>query len=119
MQNLKLQKSSRQRRKRKIRKNIFGTLERPRVSVYKSNRYIYAQAIDDDKRVTITQATTLGKDKKGIKLDVKTSAKVGEEIANKLKEKKINRIVFDRNGFLYTGRIKALADGMRKAGINF
>lgn len=114
MANKKVEK--RIRLKKKIRTKIFGTANTPRLSVFKSNSYIYAQMIDDDKRITIAQASDL---------DIKTgkkserALKVGEEVAKKAIEKGIKQCVFDRNGFKYTGRVKELADGARKAGLKF
>ena len=119
MEKLKLQKTRRLRRKRIIRKKIHGTSKKPRLSVFRSNKYIYAQAIDDDKGNTIAAVSSLIYDKKKRKLNKEIAAKVGEDIGKKLIEKKINTVYFDRNGFLYTGRIKALADGARKSGIKF
>ena len=119
MEKIKLLRIRRIRRKRVIRKNIYGTLEKPRLSVFKSNKYIYIQAIDDNKGNTIAFASNLNSDKKNRKVNIEISRKVGEEIGKKLLEKKIKSAVFDRNGFIYTGRIKALADGARKSGIKF
>ena len=119
MEKIKLQKIRRIRRKRVIRKNIYGISKRPRLSVFKSNKYIYVQAIDDDKGNTIVSATSLTYDKKNRKMNIEISKKVGEEIGKKLLEKKIKSVFFDRNGFIYTGRIKALADGVRQAGVKF
>ena len=119
MEKIKLHKKRRLRRKRIIRKKIHGTLKRPRLSVFKSNKYIYAQAIDDDKGTTLAAVSSLAYDKKKRKLNKEVATKVGEEIGKKLVEKKIDTVYFDRNGFLYTGKIKALADGARKSGIKF
>ena len=119
MKKVETRNKRRLRRKRIIRKNIIGTKEIPRLSIFKSNRYIYVQAIDDENGNTITSASSLIFDAKDRKLNKKTSEKVGEVIADKLKEKNIDKAVFDRNGFLYTGKIKALADGARKKGIKF
>jgi large subunit ribosomal protein L18 len=119
MNKIELIKKRRIRRKRIIRKRIYGTGAIPRVSVYKSNKYLYVQVIDDDKGVTITSASSFNLDKNARKLNKSTAKKVGELLAKKLQENKIDKIVFDRNGFLFTGRIKALADGARSAGIKF
>jgi large subunit ribosomal protein L18 len=119
MSKVELGKKRRFRRKKSIRKKINGTSNKPRLSVYKSNKFIYVQAIDDDNGITIVSASSLKYDSKDGKLNIKTAAKVGEEIANKLKEKKIEDVVFDRNAFLYTGKIKALADSARKNGLKF
>ncbi len=104
------------RLKAKIRAKIFGTAERPRLSVFKSNKFIYAQVIDDAKGATIASASDVAV-KKGTK--VERAVQVGNMIAEKAKEKKITSVVFDRNGFNYTGRIKLLADEARKGGLNF
>lgn len=121
VKSLELKKKRRLRRKRVIRKKIFGTALKPRLSVYRSNRYIYVQAIDDEKGITIASSSSLLFKEKGagVKLNKEIAAKVGEDIAKKLLSKKIEKVVFDRNGFLYTGRIKALADAARKAGLKF
>ena len=119
MQKNDLSKKRRARRKKSIRTTISGTSQRPRLSVYKSNKYIYVQAIDDAEGKTLVSASNLKYDEKERKLNLKIAVKVGEDIAKKLKEKNINEVVFDRNGFLYTGRVKALADAARKNGIKF
>ena len=107
------------RRKVHIRKRIFGTAERPRMTVTKSNRSISVQVIDDTKGHTIIAASTLEKDLGGIKKTAGGAAQLGEVIGKRLLEKNIKTVVFDRNGYLYHGVVKALADGSRKAGINF
>jgi len=112
----------RERRKARIRKRISGTSERPRLSVFRSARHIYAQVIDDSTGVTLAHASTLSKDLKGtLEEDNKTAAakKVGALIAKICKSKKIDKVVFDRNGYLYHGRVKALADAAREAGLKF
>ncbi len=104
--------------KRRVRKNIFGTAETPRLSVYRSNKEIYAQVIDDNKGVTLASASSRDKSIKGeTKSDV--SAAVGKMIAEKAKAAGVETVVFDRNGFVYHGRIKALADGAREGGLKF
>jgi large subunit ribosomal protein L18 len=112
--NKKLEK--RIRLKKKIRTKIFGTSARPRLSVFRSNQYIYGQIINDEKSTTLISVSDLAI-KKGNKTERAVS--VGEEIAKKAIAKKIKRVVFDRNGFKYTGRLKALADSARKAGLEF
>src|SRR3990167_6931174 len=109
--NIKTEK--RNRLKAKIRTKIFGTIERPRLSVFKSNKFIYAQLIDDNNGITIASATD-AKEKSGTKIERAT--KVGKTIAENAKVKKISIVLFDRNGFKYTGRIKVLADEARKEG---
>ena len=112
--NTKTEKRS--RIKRKIRSKISGTSSRPRLSVYKSNRNIYAQIIDDTTGKTIVSASDV-KNKKGTKKD--RAMEVGKNVAEALIAMKIKEIVFDRNGFNYTGRIKLLADSAREAGLQF
>jgi len=114
MKNIKAQK--RIRLKKKIRTKIMGTAKIPRLSVFRSNNYMYAQIIDDIKCVTIASASDM-KIKSGTK--VERSKTVGEEIAKKAIAKGVKSCIFDRNGFKYTGRVKALADSARKGGLKF
>ena len=109
------------KRKKSVGKNLHGTAEKPRLSVFRSNRYVYVQAIDDNKGVTLASASSLVlfKDKKDAKLNKEVVAKVGAEIAEKLLAKQISTVVFDRNGYLYAGKIKALADAAREKGLKF
>jgi large subunit ribosomal protein L18 len=108
---------SRKTKKVKIRKKLKGTTERPRLCVFKSLSNIYAQLVDDTTGRTILSVSTLGdvKDKTGRE----AATEVGKLIASKAKEKKIDKVVFDRSGYLYHGRVKAVADGAREAGLNF
>lgn len=101
-----------------IRKKIKGTSERPRLSVYKSNKVIYAQIIDDIKGVTLASSSSVELDKKG-GVNVEISKNVGKKVAEKAIASGINTIVFDRNGSLYHGNIKALAEGAREGGLKF
>jgi len=121
MKNVKLEK--RIRLKKKIRTKILGTKERPRFSVFRSNNYMYAQIIDDINNVTIVSASDLLSSKADLKAKKGTkterSKNVGIEIAKKAIEKGIKTCIFDRNGFKYTGRIKALADSAREGGLKF
>jgi large subunit ribosomal protein L18 len=112
----------RERRKLRIRKNVNGTTERPRLSVFRSARHIYAQVIDDTSGKTLAAASTLSKDldgqlEEGTKVDA--AKKVGKLIAQACKDKGITKIVFDRNGYLYHGRVSALAQAAREAGLEF
>ena len=107
------------RRKVHIRKRIFGTAERPRMTITKSNRRISVQVIDDSKGHTLASISTLEKDLRNIKATVEGAGKLGEMMGKRLTEKNITKVVFDRNGYLYHGIVKALADGSRKAGIVF
>ncbi len=95
------------RRHKKIRSTLSGTSERPRLSVFRSNKFIYAQLIDDVKGNTLTQASS------------DDAKKVGIEIAKKAKTLKIDKVVFDRGGYLYTGKIKSVADSAREGGLQF
>ncbi|MBQ7327502.1 MAG: 50S ribosomal protein L18 [Clostridia bacterium] len=106
----------------RVRKTIVGTTERPRLNVYRSLNNIYAQIIDDSKGVTIASASTLDKEvAELIKDKTKTEAAriVGEVVAKRAQAKKIEEVVFDRGGYLYTGRVQAVADGARAAGLKF
>jgi large subunit ribosomal protein L18 len=107
------------RRKIHIRKRISGTAERPRMTVSKSNRSISVQVIDDIKGHTLVSASTLEKELREIKATVEGAGKLGEIMGKRLLDKNIKTVVFDRNGYLYHGMVKALADGSRKAGIEF
>ena len=114
--------TGRQRRKLRIRTKISGSSERPRLSVFRSSRHIYAQVIDDVAGKTLAHASTLSKDLKGtLDNDKKIDAakKVGALIAKICKSKKIDRVVFDRNGYMYHGRVGALAAAAREAGLEF
>lgn len=112
---------ARQRRKIRIRKKIFGSSVRPRLVVYRSNLHIYAQIVDDESGSTLASTSTLVLKKNDSKAACnKVGADlVGKEIARLAKEKSISRVVFDRNGYIYHGRIKAVADGAREAGLEF
>ena len=107
------------RRKARIRKKVEGTGERPRVSVFRSNKQISAQVIDDAKGATLLTVTSLGIQRASEGGKVGTASVVGEALAAACKEKGITQVVFDRNGYIYHGRVKALADGARKGGLNF
>lgn len=107
------------KRKLHIRKRIHGTAERPRLSVFRSNKNIYLQVIDDDKANTLASISTLEKDFVDAKVNIVTGEKIGEEMGQRLKSKNIGRVVFDRGGYLYHGVVKAIADGVRKAGVEF
>jgi large subunit ribosomal protein L18 len=111
----------RKRLKRKvhIRKRVSGTGERPRMTVTRSNRRLSIQVIDDTKGHTLASASTLEKELRGIKATVEGAGQLGELMGKRLLEKNIKSVVFDRNGYLYHGVVKALADGARKAGIEF
>lgn len=110
----------RRRRQDRIRKKIMGTAERPRLHVFRSGKHIYAQVIDDLAGKTLASSSTLEKGNKGKVGDtVEGAKKIGTDIAGKAKALKIETVVFDRGGFQYHGRIKALADAAREAGLKF
>ena len=114
--------AERKRRHVRVRKSVTGTAERPRLSVYRSTNHIYAQLIDDTKGVTLASASTL---EKSVKAEIAGTTKreaakvVGKLAAERAKEKGIETVVFDRGGYLYTGRVQSLADGAREAGLKF
>jgi large subunit ribosomal protein L18 len=108
----------RERIKAGVRKRINGTSERPRLSVFRSNRGLYVQVIDDVKGVTVASASTSELGEKA-KLNIENSKNVGKKIAEKAIASGIESIVFDRNGYLYHGNIKALAEGAREGGLKF
>jgi large subunit ribosomal protein L18 len=109
----------RQKRKVHIRKILGGTAERPRLSVTRSNRALYMQVIDDVKGHTLASVSSLEKDLRNIKPTIEGAGQLGEAMGKKLLEKNIKTVVFDRNGYLYHGLVKAMADGARKAGVEF
>jgi large subunit ribosomal protein L18 len=114
--------SMRLKRKRRIRKNLSGTSAKPRLSVFRSAKHIYAQIIDDLHGVTLVAAGSLSpeiKDKLGGLKKQEAAREVGKLLADKAKSKGIEQVVFDRNGFLYHGRIKSLADSCREHGLVF
>ena len=110
----------RSRAKRRVRAKIYGTAERPRLSVFRSNKQIYAQIINDDNGTTIVSASSRIEDIASKKLNkTETARLVGNLLAERAKEAEIEKVVFDRNGYVYHGRIKALADGAREGGLKF
>ncbi len=112
---------ARQRRKVRIRKKISGTAARPRLVVYRSNLHIYAQIVDDTTGTTLAAASTLtiSRQQEGVHANKAGAELVGKEIARLAKDKDVTSVVFDRNGYLFHGRIKAVADGAREAGLEF
>ena len=115
----KREDSARHRRQARVRKRVTGTDGRPRICVFRSSKHIYAQVISDDRGKTLAAASTLasggGKKNKG----VEAAKLVGLALAKICKEKNITEVVFDRNGFLYHGRVKAVAEGAREGGLKF
>lgn len=110
-------RAARLRRKKHIRKSVYGTAEKPRLSVFRSARHIYAQLIDDENHATLASASTLKVESSGGNRD--GAREVGRLIAEAAKERNITTVVFDRNGYLYHGRVAALADAAREAGLQF
>ena len=123
MKRIRRDLSPRKRRQVRVRSKVYGSPERPRLNVFRSANHIYAQIIDDDKGYTLVAASTVEVDLKKELADKSTkmveATQVGAMIARRAKEKGIDKVVFDRAGYLYHGRIKALADGAREAGLNF
>ena len=109
-------------RHKRVRGKVFGTSARPRLSVYRSLSQIYAQIIDDEKKITICSASTLDPEVKALiegKSKTEKAKIVGETIAKRALKNKIKEVVFDRGGYIYIGRVQALADGAREAGLKF
>jgi large subunit ribosomal protein L18 len=110
----------RERRKLRVRKKVFGTAERPRLNVFRSAKHLYAQVIDDDKGVTLAAASTLTEGVKTVAGKKTDKAKaVGAAVAKLCQAKNITAVVFDRNGYRYHGRVRAVAEGAREAGLQF
>ena len=122
MEKQKAKRQALRRRQRRGKQHLLGTAERPRLCVTRSNTNIYAQVIDDDKAVTLCQASTLDEEFKKAKLgpsNVEGAKKVGELIGNRAVKVGIKEVTFDRGGHIYHGRVKALAEGAREAGLKF
>lgn len=111
--------AARRRRHKRVRRQISGTAERPRFAVYRSNKYIYAQLIDDVAGETLASASSQEKELRSDSLTEDTAAKVGKLVGDRAKEAGISAVVFDRGGYKYHGRIKALAEAAREAGLEF
>ena len=111
--------ASRVRRHVRVRRKVAGTTERPRLSVFRSEKNIYAQVIDDIKGVTLVAASSLDKGFEGTGGDIEAAKKVGQAVAKKAKDAGIVKVVFDRGGYIYHGRVQALADAAREAGLEF
>ncbi|ENH97795.1 50S ribosomal protein L18 [Gracilibacillus halophilus YIM-C55.5] len=110
----------RKKRHERIRKSLYGTTERPRLNVFRSNKHIYAQLIDDEKGETITSASTLDNELNVEATgNVEAAQKVGELVAKRAQDKGYKSVVFDRGGYLYHGRVKSLADAARESGLEF
>ncbi len=108
---------ARLRRHRRVRGKISGTAERPRLAVFRSSKHIYAQIIDDMAGVTLASASSMDKGFEGFGGNIEAATKVGNAVAKKALEKGITNVVFDRGGFVYHGRVKALAEGAREGGL--
>ncbi len=108
---------NRQKKKIRIRKTVKGTEERPRLCVFRSNKHVYAQVINDVTGQTLVSTSSLKLDEKVTGVDM--AKKIGQEIAKIAVQKKIKDVVFDRNGYIYHGQVKALAEGAREGGLNF
>ncbi len=122
MNTAKKKRLARERRHRRIRKKVFGTSERPRLNVYRSLNHIYGQVIDDNAGHTLVSASTLDMDvlaELGEKNKTEQAFLVGQVLARRALDKGINSVIFDRGGWAYHGRVKALADGARKEGLEF
>lgn len=120
--NIKAKHESRERRHIRLRKKVKGTADRPRLAVYRSNHYIYAQIIDDITGNTLVSASSLEKDlraKHKSNVNIKVATEIGKLIGERAKAKGIKAVVFDRGGFIYHGRIKSLADAARECGLEF
>ena len=114
--------TARTHRKQRVRQKVLGTDQRPRLSVFKSHKHIYTQIISDERGVTLAAVSTLSKDLAASVKSVKgteAAKQVGLALAKICKEKNISRVVFDRNGFIFHGRVKAIADGAREGGLKF
>ncbi len=105
--------------KRRIRKNIFGTTEQPRLSVFRSNKQIYAQVIDDNNGVTLASSSSYNNKAAEGKSKSEAAVIVGKDVAEKAIKAGVSKVVFDRNGYQYHGRVKSLADGAREGGLKF
>jgi len=115
-------RESRIRKHKRVRRKVFGTNGKPRLSVFKSIKHVYAQLIDDEKRITLTSACTLSPDiKTQIEYggNIKAAKLVGDAVAKKAQELGIKAVVFDRGGYIYHGRVKALAEAAKEAGLQF
>ncbi|MEE4605737.1 MAG: 50S ribosomal protein L18 [Desulfobacteraceae bacterium] len=122
MGSMNIRQQARLKRKKRIRKKIYGTAERPRLSVFRSSRHIYAQIIDDTAGRTIVAASTVdqqAKEAPKFKNKVAAANFVGKIVGERALNQGIKKVVFDRNGFLYHGRVKSLSEGARKTGLVF
>jgi large subunit ribosomal protein L18 len=122
MGKLDVKKKARLKRKKRIRKHLVGTQQRPRLNVFRSSKHIYAQIIDDEKGHTLVAASSLEKvvkEQPEFENKIATASFIGKLIGERAIKKGLKKVVFDRGGFLFHGRIKAVSDGAREAGLNF
>ena len=112
-------KEMRIRRRKRVRKSVYGTAEKPRLSIFRSNKYLFAQLVDDEKNVVIAALWEKKLKSKKDEKPVERATRFGEEFGALLKKKKVQTVVFDRGGYKFHGRVKQFADGVRKAGIKF
>ena len=116
---VRTRRQARATRHTRVRKRVRGTGERPRLAVYRSNKYIYAQVIDDIEGRTLVAASSQEPDLRGDRLNVETAAKVGALLGSRAKDAGVGSVVFDRGGYRYHGRVKPLAEAAREAGLKF
>lgn len=118
-QTSRLRRQGRMRRHRRVRKRLSGAPDRPRLAVFRSNRYIYAQVIDDEAGATLAAASSQERGMRERTLTVDTAAAVGKAVAERARSAGVERVVFDRGGYAYHGRVRALAQAAREAGLDF
>lgn len=111
--------AARQMRRGRVRRKIHGTASRPRLAVYRSNRYIYAQVIDDTEGQTLAAASSQEPELRSQRLNVETAARVGTLVGDRAQQAGVSTVVFDRSGYKFHGRVKALADAARETGLEF
>ncbi|WP_462323390.1 50S ribosomal protein L18 [Desulfoplanes sp.] len=113
-------RQARLKRKIRIRKKIYGTAERPRLVIFRSNKHIYAQVINDDARTTLASSCSLAMEEyKTVPANIETAKTIGKRIAEEALKQDISSVVFDRNGYVFHGKVKAFADSAREAGLTF
>ncbi|MFP4475906.1 MAG: 50S ribosomal protein L18 [Desulfatibacillaceae bacterium] len=113
---------TRVRRKRRVRSKVYGTAQRPRLTVFRSARHMYAQVVEDETGTTLASASTLEKevrDRPAFESKVQAAEFIGKLVGERAKAKGVSKVVFDRNGYLYHGRVKAVSSGAREAGLDF
>lgn len=116
MKNIDIKRENRIRRHKRVRSQVSGTAETPRLAVFKSNKFIYAQLINDDKGETISSVDSRTSK---AKTKLEQAKEIGSKIATEAKAKKITKVIFDRGGFIFTGKVKAVAEGAREGGLEF